>query len=83
MGMDRLPLAKGEKHVAAFKRAGWRPDRKMRGSHRVLRKAGFQELLTIPCNRKDVKRPLLAKLIKIAGLTEEEYLAYFTGKQRD
>jgi predicted RNA binding protein YcfA (HicA-like mRNA interferase family) len=52
----------------------------MRGSHQVLKKDGFPNLLTIPCNRKDVKRPLLAKLIQAAGLTEEEYLAHFRGK---
>ncbi|CAJ65300.1 Conserved hypothetical protein [Frankia alni ACN14a] len=47
------------------------------GSHVVLRRAGVQANLSVPCNGQEVKRPLLAKLIERAGLTLEEYCDYF------
>lgn len=82
MGLEKLPLAKGQKHVAAFKRGGWVLVRKRSGgSHRVLKKDGVPHLLTIPCTRQPVKRPLLAAQINLAGLTEDEYLVLFAGRR--
>ncbi|KJE24529.1 YcfA-like protein [Frankia torreyi] len=76
MGLKDLPVAVGDRHVAAFQRAGWEVARRS-GSHVVLRRAGVQANLSVPCNGQEVKRPLLAKLIERAGLTPEEYCDYF------
>lgn len=75
MGQDRLPIASGEQHARAFERCGWTRARR-RGSHIVLTKAGARATLSIP-DHHEVKRAVLAKLIKSAELTENEYLAQF------
>lgn len=60
--------------IAALERAGWRVDRQ-RGSHiRLSRFAeGRLRKLTVPAHRP-LKRSTLAKIIKQAGLTVEEFL---------
>lgn len=71
-----LPLAKGERHVKAFKRFGWKRTR-VNGSHHILEKEGMRPSLSIPCNNKDVKRHLIHEQLKLAGISTEEYLKAF------
>ncbi|MBM4275059.1 MAG: type II toxin-antitoxin system HicA family toxin [Deltaproteobacteria bacterium] len=60
--------------ITALERAGWRVDRQ-KGSHIRLSRfaAGRLRKLTVPAHRP-VKRTTLAKIIKQAGLTLEEFL---------
>lgn len=77
MGQGDLPVASGDDHARAFERAGFeRLQRRGRGSHILLKKAGVQMILSLPDHR-EVKRALLAKQIRNAGLTIEEYLEFF------
>lgn len=77
MGQRDLPLASGEAHVKTFGRAGWRCARKKaKDAHYILTKEGERACLSIPAH-KEVKRALLQKQIKLAGLTEAEYIALF------
>lgn len=83
MGLSNLPLAGGEDHEKAFTRLGWTRDRatKGRNPHIILVKPGAPATLSIPNHKgKDVKRVLIAKLIKAAGVTEAEYLAAFKNR---
>ncbi|HOV83159.1 MAG TPA: type II toxin-antitoxin system HicA family toxin [Methanothrix sp.] len=76
--MCRLPRASGEKHVAAFKRAGWTVNH-IEGSHYIMVKEGCNVHLSIPVHKgKDLGIGLLKKLIEKAGLKNEQYIAYFT-----
>jgi len=75
-GIRDLPEAKGERHVKAFCRCGWKETRS-KGSHRILEKDGEEAILSIPCGGKNVKRTLLHSQIKLAGLTIAEYVAAF------
>ena len=75
MGLRDLPLANGQQHARAFERCGWVRVRQS-GSHMILTKPGHRAALSIP-DHAQVKRTLIARLIKVAGLTEEEYLAAF------
>ena len=78
--MHKLPRACGDKHVAAFKRAGWKVNH-IEGSHHILTKEGSDVHLSIPVHKgKDLGIGLLKKLIARAGLTNEEYLGLFYGK---
>jgi predicted RNA binding protein YcfA (HicA-like mRNA interferase family) len=78
--MSKLPRASGERHVAAFKRAGWMVNH-VEGSHYVMVKEGSMVHLSIPVHRgKDLGIGLLKKLIEKAGLTNEDYVAYFYNK---
>ena len=74
MGQRDLPLASGDAHVRAFERAGWVCIR--RKAHFILTKEGSDVHLSIPAHR-EVKRALLQKQIRLAGLTEREYLVLF------
>ena len=76
--MLKLPRAGGKKHIAAFKRAGW-VENHVEGSHHILVKEGSQVHLSIPVHAgRDLGVGLLCKLIDKAGMTQEEYCAYFS-----
>jgi predicted RNA binding protein YcfA (HicA-like mRNA interferase family) len=81
LGARDIPLATGERHVKAFERAGWRVARKQ-GSHVILNKEGMEPILSIPCKPgHDVPRQLVYDQVRLAGLTEDEYVQYFRGKR--
>jgi predicted RNA binding protein YcfA (HicA-like mRNA interferase family) len=80
VGQKDLPLASGERHARAFERCGWKRVRVTSGKnpHIILEKKGVRATLSIPNHKgKDVKRALLQKQVKLAGLTEQEYLDCF------
>ncbi|MGC9444779.1 MAG: type II toxin-antitoxin system HicA family toxin [Candidatus Methanospirareceae archaeon] len=75
--MSKLPRASGERHVAAFTRAGWKVNH-IEGSHYILIKEGSDVHLSIPVHKNRTLGPgLLKKLIVKAGLTTEGYLELF------
>lgn len=77
VGQANLPLASGDKHAKAFERCGWtREHRRGRGTHILLTKPDQRATLSLP-DQREVKRALLAQLIRLAELTEDEYLACF------
>lgn len=81
MGLTNLPLASGDAHARAFERLGWirDPKRRGRGKHILLTKPGMRPTLSIPDHR-EVKRTIIAALIKVAGVTEAAYLEAFRCK---
>lgn len=81
MGLANLPLASGKAHAQAFVRLGWTldPKRRGRGTHLRLTKKGMRATLTVP-DHKEVKRAIIASLIKLAIETEERYLRAFDGE---
>lgn len=75
--MPKLPRASGDKHVSAFKAAGWQVNH-VEGSHYILTKDNSEIHLSVPVHKnKILGLGLLNKLIKKAGLTNDEYLTYF------
>jgi len=80
VGQRDLPLASGTEHVTAFERAGWVVARRAKNAHVILKKPGVPFALSIP-DHDQVKRALLQKQIRNAGLTEEEYCDYFFGRR--
>ena len=75
--MSKLPRASGDKHIAVFKRAGWKVNH-IEGSHYILIKEGCEVHLSIPVHKgKILGVGLLKKLIAKAGLTNEEYINLF------
>ena len=75
--MAKLPRAPAYKHIAAFKRAGWVVDH-VEGSHYILVQSEARKHLSIPMHKgKDLPVGLLGGLIRDAGLTVEEYIAFF------
>jgi len=75
--MQKLPRVCGDRHIAAFKKAGWKLNH-VEGSHYILIKDGSDVHLSIPVHKgKDLGIGLLKKLISKAGLTNEEYIEIF------
>ena len=75
--MHKLPRASGERHVAAFKRAGWTVNH-IEGSHYIMIKEGGNVHLSIPVHKgREMGLGLLKKLIAKAGLSNEEYIELF------
>jgi predicted RNA binding protein YcfA (HicA-like mRNA interferase family) len=80
LGASNLPCAGAMKHVKAFEQLGWVVAR-THGSHIIMSKTGNPHPASIPSHTgKDVKRHLLAALLKKVGITEADYLTAFKGK---
>ena len=78
--MPKLPRASGDKHFSAFKAAGWQLNH-IEGSHYILTKENSDIHLSVPVHKnKTLGMGLLKKLIKKAGLTNEQYLEFFNMK---
>jgi len=71
--VGKLGNISGKDAVKAFEKAGWIA-RGQVGSHRVLTKSGFGSNLTVPMH-SELAQGTLRALIKIAGLTVDEFLA--------
>ena len=67
----RLPVVSGLDAVKAFTKAGWTAIRQ-HGSHVIMTKPGYDITLSVPQHR-ELKRGLMARLVKDAGLTIEEF----------
>lgn len=68
--MARLPIMSGHEVVRAFERFGWHVARA--GNHIILVKEGARATLSVPDHR-EVARGTLRSLIRLAGLTPEEF----------
>ncbi len=72
--MSRLPALTGREVIRAFERAGFSLVR-IRGSHHILRKEGCPYAISIPVHGgKPVSKGLLMSQIKLAGLSEKDFL---------
>ncbi len=71
--MAELPLLSGRKVASIFGLLGWEVVRQ-RGSHIILVKEGYPATLSIPDHR-EVARGTLRSLIRMAGLTVDEFIA--------
>ncbi len=75
--MPKLPRASGDKHVSAFKAAGWKVNH-VEGSHYILTKENSEIHLSVPVHKNKILGiGLLKKLIAKAGLTNDQYIKYY------
>ena len=75
--MPKLPRASGDKHVSAFKAAGWHINH-IEGSHYILTKENSEIHLSVPVHKNKILGiGLLKKLIAKAGLTNNQYINYY------
>lgn len=68
----RLPAVRPRQLVRILERKGWQRVR-TKGSHLVFAHPDTPKLVTVP-NPGDLKRPLLAGILKDAGISREEFL---------
>lgn len=71
--MGELANISGKEAVKAFERAGWSV-RGQVGSHVMMTKDGVRANLSVP-QHKELSVGTLRKLIRMAGLTVDEFLA--------
>jgi predicted RNA binding protein YcfA (HicA-like mRNA interferase family) len=77
--MPKLPQVTGQEACRAFGAHGFELDR-IRGSHHVLKKAGFPNALTVPVHgSKTLKRGTLRNLIRDASLTVDQFVNALDG----
>lgn len=77
MALTQLPLASGEQHQEVFESLGW--NLRVKGNHIVLTHPHHpQVFLSIP-NHREVKRGTLKRIVRDAGLTDEQYAVFFDG----
>jgi len=73
--MPKLPRITGDTACAAFAKAGYECCR-VHGSHHILKHEGKRERLSIPVHGDRILGAgLLRSQIRIAGLTDEEFVA--------
>lgn len=74
--MTLVPSLAYQAVIAALERVGWRVERQ-KGSHIRLSRLSEGKIrkLTVPAHRP-IKRSTLAKIIKQAGMTVEEFLRF-------
>jgi predicted RNA binding protein YcfA (HicA-like mRNA interferase family) len=72
--MPGLPVCSGNDAVRAFRRAGWSTVRQ-KGSHVSMSKQGARAILTVPLHH-ELAAGTLRKLIRLSGLTVEEFSNY-------
>jgi predicted RNA binding protein YcfA (HicA-like mRNA interferase family) len=68
----RLPTCSAKQVVTALKRAGF-AEHAHEGSHLVLKNPETKMRTVVPMHAGDIGRGLLKKIIKQAGLTEDEF----------
>jgi len=71
MTPTKLKLCSGRETMRKFERAGWMVAR-TKGSHVMMIKSGYLWTLSIP-QHDELGPSLLHKLLRQAGLTEEEF----------
>ena len=70
--LARLPGARGREIVKALERGGFLFDHQQ-GSHAFYRHPRTRRTTVVPIHSKELPRWLLKKIIKEAGLTEDEF----------
>ncbi|QNI32027.1 type II toxin-antitoxin system HicA family toxin [Alloacidobacterium dinghuense] len=70
--MGKLGNVSGKEAVKAFQRAGWQLMGQV-GSHSVLTKPGMRVNLSVP-QHKELSTGTLRALIRVAGMTVDEFL---------
>lgn len=80
MGLEQLPVAHYDRHAKALARLGWECVGGS-GSHRVFKKDGHRNHITLPA-KGDVKRGLLGRVLRDAGISIDEYVAAFQPRRK-
>ena len=71
----KLPHVSGREVIRAFERAGWSVlPKRGKGDHIILHKPGVAVILSVP-DHDELGPGLLRKLIRLSGLTVDEFTA--------
>ncbi len=73
--MAALPVLRSRQVVAALRRAGFTVHHQS-GSHAILRNAGAALRVTVPMHNRDLKPGTLRAIIREAGMSVDEFVAW-------
>jgi predicted RNA binding protein YcfA (HicA-like mRNA interferase family) len=74
--LARLPGARAKEIIHALQRAGFVAEPKKATSHLILRHPLTKRTTSVPIHSQELPRWLLKKIIKDAGLSEDEFRSY-------
>jgi len=74
--LARLPGARAKKIIHALERAGFVPEPQKATSHLVLRHPLTKRSTLVPIHSAELPRWLLKKIIKDAGLSEDQFRSF-------
>jgi predicted RNA binding protein YcfA (HicA-like mRNA interferase family) len=74
--LARLPGARAKEVIRALERAGFVAEPQNATSHLVLRHPLTRRTTSVPIHSKELPRWLLKKIIKDAGLAEDQFRHY-------
>lgn len=69
---QRLPAVRPRQLIRVLERSGWKLAR-TKGSHQSFRHPDHTNIVTVPVHGRDLKRGMLAGILKDAGITPEEF----------
>ena len=70
---SRLPAVRARQLIRVLEKRGWRLER-TRGSHRIFTHPDRPNLIAVPVHPGDLKRPLVAGILKDAGISRDDFL---------
>jgi predicted RNA binding protein YcfA (HicA-like mRNA interferase family) len=70
--MSQWPSSRARRVLAALLRIGWRIKRQVHGSHRILERSGWPDIVFAFHDRDEIGPRMLARLAKHTGLTPED-----------
>jgi predicted RNA binding protein YcfA (HicA-like mRNA interferase family) len=71
--LARLPGARAKEAIHALQRAGFVAERQKATSHLILRHPLTKRTTSVPIHSQELPRWLLKKIIKDAGLSEDQF----------
>jgi len=74
--LARLPSARAKEVIHALERAGFVPEPQKATSHLVLRHPLTKRTTSVPIHSVELPRWLLKKIIKDAGLSEDQFRSF-------
>ena len=69
---EKLPAVKPKQLIRALEEKGWKLDR-IRGSHHILVHEAERRALPVPVHNRELKTGTLAAILRIAGISREEF----------
>ena len=74
--LARLPGARAKEVIHALERAGFVAEPQKATSHVILRHPRTKRTTSVPVHSKELPRWLMKKIIKDAGLSEDQFRPY-------
>jgi predicted RNA binding protein YcfA (HicA-like mRNA interferase family) len=69
-----MPELKPKEVIVILEKAGYHIDH-ITGSHYIIHHPDTHQRIVVPYHAKDIKRGLLTSIVKLSGMSDEEFLS--------